>query len=71
MLISFFVPSLLLGVVMILLGLSIFYFLIKFIFSKNNRKENSSFEITAEDEPALFSLINAVADEVNTSYLKK
>ncbi|MCJ8155631.1 M48 family metallopeptidase [Chryseobacterium sp. SSA4.19] len=48
-------------------GLVVFYYLIKFIFKKNNYSNKHFIEITHENQPELFSLIDEVVKETGVN----
>lgn len=52
-------------------GLSILFFLVKFIFASTKIDIGHLTEITQKDEPQLFALIHEVVNEVKTSFPKK
>ena len=58
-----------LGIGLILSGLMLIFFLIKFIFAKRE-KPNTGFEIKEHEHPELFRFIYKVTDEVGTNYPK-
>lgn len=58
--------TLMLAIGLFAAGLLVFYFLIKFIFKKHRTNLDGLHEITAEDEPELFKLIDEVAEQVGT-----
>lgn len=61
-----------LGLGLIGMGLFIFFFLIKFIFSPAIKIDRSQFlEIKKEQQPALFELIHETVGEVKTNFPKK
>ena len=61
-----------LGLGLIGMGLFIFFFLIKFIFSPAIKIDRSQFlEINQEQQPALFELIHETVGEVKTNFPKK
>jgi len=60
---------LLLGFGLILSGLMLIFFLIKFIFAKRE-PQTTGHEIKEEDHPELFRFIRKVTDEVGTTYPK-
>lgn len=61
-----------LGMGLIGMGLFIFFFLIKFIFSPAIKIDRSQFlEIKKEQQPALFELIHETVGEVKTNFPKK
>lgn len=59
------------GIALLLFALLIIIFLFKFLVSKNNHNLDHLHEITASEEPEIFSFIKKVADEVGTQYPKK
>lgn len=52
-------------------GLSVLFFLIKFIFASTKIDTAHLTEITEQDEPKLFELIHQVVNEVDTNFPKK
>ena len=60
---------LVLGIGLILCGLMLIFFLVKFIFAKSQKKI-PGYEITENEQPELFAFIRKVTDEVGTSYPK-
>jgi Zn-dependent protease with chaperone function len=60
---------LVLGIGLILCGLMLIFFLVKFIFTKSQKKI-PGYEITENEQPELFAFIRKVTDEVGTSYPK-
>ena len=61
-----------LGIGLIGMGLFIFFFLFKFIFSPAKKIDRSRFlEIKKEQQPELFKLIHEIVGEVKTSFPKK
>lgn len=63
--------TLMLGLGLIGMGVLIFVFLIKFIFKRNIVDRSHLIEIKADDEPRLFSLLQAIVDETQTHFPKK
>ncbi len=59
------------GAGLIFAGLTILFFLIKFIFSKNQNHTEGMFEITADMQPELFQMIHEVVQEAGTDFPKK
>lgn len=59
-----------LGLVLLGIGLIVLIFVFKFIFTRVPKSEKLLIEIKAADEPALFALIEEVANEVGTSLPK-
>jgi Zn-dependent protease with chaperone function len=54
------------------MGFLIFFFLIKFIFSSSKKVDRSHLiEITKQEQPALFEMIQSIVSEVKTSFPKK
>jgi len=52
-------------------GLTVLFFLVKFIFASTKVDTSHLTKITEQDEPKLFSLIHQIVDEVGTSFPKK
>lgn len=52
-------------------GLTVLFFLVKFIFASTKVDTSHLTKITEQDEPVLFSLIHQIVDEVGTSFPKK
>ncbi|MFU1857263.1 hypothetical protein BWD42_21770 [Sphingobacterium sp. CZ-UAM] len=52
-------------------GLTVLFFLVKFIFASTKVDTSHLTQITEQDEPELFSLIHQIVDEVGTSFPKK
>ncbi|WP_437921264.1 M48 family metalloprotease [Sphingobacterium sp. LRF_L2] len=52
-------------------GLSVLFFLVKFIFASTKVDTGNLIEISAENEPQLFSLIHEVVNKVETNFPKK
>ena len=52
-------------------GFLIVFFLLKFIFSRNKIDRSHLTEITEEEQPELFQLINSIVVEVGTQFPKK
>src|SRR5690606_23214694 len=52
-------------------GLTVLFFLIKFIFASTKVDTDHLSEITEHDEPELFLLIHQIVSEVDTSFPKK
>lgn len=63
--------TVLLGIGVASLGVLILIFLIKFIFASHKTDRSHLIEITAEEEPALFRMIDDIVKEVKTSFPKK
>lgn len=55
------------GLSLILFGVFIVYFMIKFLFTSKNETDPYRIEIFAENEPALFEVINNLAHQAGTS----
>lgn len=60
-----------LGIGLASLGVLVLIFLVKFLFKKNIVDRSHLVELKPAEEPALFSMIHSIADEVGTSYPKK
>ncbi len=58
--------GILIGIGLILSGIMLIFFLLKFIFTKNV-KRSKGYEITKNDQPELFEFIDKVANEVGTA----
>ncbi|MEZ0453879.1 M48 family metallopeptidase [Sphingobacterium thalpophilum] len=52
-------------------GLTILFFLLKFVFAQTKTDTSHLTAITAQDEPQLFALIDEIVNEVDTSFPKK
>jgi len=52
-------------------GLTILFFLLKFVFAQTKTDTSHLTAITAQDEPRLFALIDEIVNEVDTSFPKK
>ena len=63
--------TILIGLGLVGFGIMVFVFLIKFLFATSDTDNNDNIEVTAEDEPLLFQMINNLANEVGTSKPKK
>ncbi len=62
---------LLLGIGLMLMGLMVIFFLLKFLFASAEGSGDNGIEIQESDDPQLFSFIRKVADEVGTHFPKK
>ncbi len=60
-----------LGIGLASLGVLVLIFLLKFIFKSHKVDRSHLFEITKEDEPELFDLINKIVNQVGTTFPKK
>ncbi|HEY9262354.1 M48 family metalloprotease [Chitinophaga sp.] len=60
-----------LGLGLLCMGLMITYFLLKFIFASHKVDRSHLTEITREEEPQLFALIEEIVQEVKTDFPKK
>jgi Zn-dependent protease with chaperone function len=68
----FSVVTLMLGIGFVGMGLMIFYFLIKFIFSAGKKIDRSHLvEINEVEQPELFKLIREIVEEVQTKFPKQ
>lgn len=63
--------TLLIGGGLIISGLMILFFLIKFIFSSNKMDRSHLTEITKEEQPQIFAMIEEIVKEVDTTFPKK
>lgn len=63
--------TLLIGGGLIISGLTILFFLIKFIFSSNKMDRSHLTEIKKSDHPQIFSLLEEIVKEVDTTFPKK
>lgn len=63
--------TLCLGLGIFSMGLMVTYFLLKFIFSRHRSDLSHLTEVTREEEPQLFAMIEEIVREVNTSFPKK
>lgn len=59
------------GIGLISLGVMILIFLFKFIFESHKIDRSHLIEITAEEEPQLFNMINEIVSQVGTQFPKK
>lgn len=63
--------TILAGVGIMGVGVMVFVFLIKFLFSSNKEDNSNSIEITEEDHPKLFATIYEIAEQTGTKRPKK
>lgn len=63
--------TILLGAGIISIGILVLIFLVKFVFSKNKTNLDGYTEITRNDQPQLFALIDEIVMQVDTSFPKK
>lgn len=63
--------TILLGIGLLALGVSVFFFLIKFIFAVSKDEKASRVEISEEDQPELFAFIRKISEETQTPFPKK
>lgn len=63
--------TILIGLGMMALGLSVVFFLIKFIFSVSKNENASRVEIKEQDQPQLFDFIRTLSKETRTPFPKK
>jgi len=63
--------TVILGAGLISLGILILIFLFKFIFTNYQTDRTHLYEITAEQQPGLFSLIGSIVNQTNTNFPKK
>src|SRR5215203_3523698 len=63
--------TLMVGLGLIGLGVAVFIFLVKFIFSVSKNENASRVEITREEQPGLFSFMKTLTSETNTPFPKK
>ncbi|UYQ91161.1 M48 family metallopeptidase [Chitinophaga horti] len=63
--------TILLGVGLILLGASVLFFLVKFVFAVSKNENAGRIEILESEQPRLFDFIRQVATETNTPFPKK
>lgn len=63
--------TILIGLGFISTGVLVFVFLIKFLFSSHKTDRSHLFEITQEEEPELFALIDDIVREIGTDFPKK
>jgi len=59
------------GVGIISIGIMVFIFLVKFIFSVKKFDESSSIEISEKDQPQLFAFIRQLTIDTQTQFPKK
>lgn len=67
----FSIWGLLLGVGLISIGILVLIFLIKFVFSRNTTNLNGFTEITRNEQPQLFALLDEIVEQVGTTFPKK
>lgn len=60
-----------LGLGLMALGVSIFFFLIKFVFAEKKSVNDSRVEVTEAEQPRLFAFIRALTTETQTPFPKK
>jgi Zn-dependent protease with chaperone function len=63
--------TLVIGAGIVVFAVMIFIFLVKFMFAKSQASEQEGIEITAEDQPELFSIVYELAELTGTSKPKK
>jgi len=63
--------TVIIGLGMMCLGVSVIYFLIKFIFATTKDENSSRVEITEEEQPRLFAFIRQLSKETHTPLPKK
>ena len=63
--------TILLGVGLMALGVSVVYFLIKFIFAVSKDEKESRIRITESEQPELFAFIRKISEETQTPFPKK
>lgn len=63
--------TLLLGGGLMAVGVSVFFFLVKFVFAVTKDENDSRIEINEKDQPALFAFIKRLSAETNTVFPKK
>lgn len=63
--------TLLIGGGLIVSGLTILFFLVKFLFSSNKFDRNHLTEITKKDHPQVFAIIEEIVKQVSTTFPKK
>ncbi|MGX5817064.1 M48 family metalloprotease [Chitinophaga lutea] len=63
--------TLIFGLGLVLMGGMITYFLLKFIFSRHKVDRSGLTEVTREQEPRLFALVQEIVDEVKTDFPKR
>jgi len=63
--------GLILGVGLMLMGLMVVFFLLKFLFASSGESDSKGIEIQESDDPQLFAFIGKVALEVGTHFPKK
>ncbi|WP_284653005.1 M48 family metallopeptidase [Flavobacterium terrisoli] len=63
--------TLMLGIGLVGVGFFIFYFMVKFLFTKNKSDYSHLTEINIHDEPELYKMIQDLVDEIGTDFPKK
>lgn len=63
--------TIMLGLGLLVLGISVFVFLVKFIFAQNKEDNSMKVEVTKETEPYLFEFIQKLTEETKTPFPKK
>ena len=63
--------TIMLGVGAMCLGVSVIFFLIKFIFAVSKDENPSRVQITQEDQPMVFAFVRKLTEETNTPFPKK
>ncbi len=63
--------TIMIGLGMMALGVSVVFFLVKFIFAVSKNENASRIEITEEEQPELFSFIRKLSKETRTPFPKK
>ncbi|HVI47831.1 MAG TPA: M48 family metalloprotease [Chitinophaga sp.] len=63
--------TLLLGLGLMALGVSVIIFLVKFIFAVSKNENDSRIEITEEQQPQLFAFIRRLSEETKTTFPRK
>ena len=63
--------TLIIGLGLICLGVSVIYFLIKFIFASSKDENSARVEVKEEEQPRLFAFIRQLSEETHTPFPKK
>ena len=63
--------TIMVGAGIMCLGLSVIFFLIKFIFAVSKDENPSRVQITQEDQPMVFAFVRKLTEETNTPFPKK
>lgn len=63
--------TIILGLGLIVLGASVFFFMVKFVFAVSKDENNGRVEITEEEQPRLFAFIRQLVTDTNTQFPRK